>query len=334
MLDYIARNLAQLPLKLYERVSDDERVRREDHRAAEVMRYPDGQTPTDQFIFRFVLDYLIYNNAYLWKFKADGGRLILIRVSPSLVTVSGGRFMPDLYRFWRYDGTHLAARPEDVVHWKGYNPDDPLLGVSQLETLRDTLAEDLASQIATVELMKNGLKGGHIERPLEAPEWDEIAQQRFREDFANQQARSPRLTPVLEEGMKYVPTAITPKDAELLAGRRFTVEEVARVYGVHPRVLGMLDGGSSTELEDLRRQVYTDTLPPLSKPLASQFNYSILVEEFDEDDMYFELDLNEKLRGDPDSASRRSPQPSADPGCSSTRRARSRTARRSRAATS
>jgi len=301
VVDYIARNVAQLPLQLYERVDDTNRERLYDHPAAELMRYPDDVTPTNQFIFRFVADYLVYDNAYLIKFRPpEGGRILLERVPPYLVTVSGGRFSPDLYRFWRFDGTHIDFPPEDVIHWHGYNPDDPLLGVSKLETLRDTLAEDVASQAATVELMKNGLKGGHIERPLDAPEWTDIALQRFQESWANQRTRSPRLDPVLEEGMKWVPTSISPKDAELLAGRRFTVEEVARVYGVHPRVLGISEGGSSTEIEDLRRQVYTDTLPPLTQPLAAQLDESLLREEYLTEDLYFEFNLNEKLRGDPD----------------------------------
>jgi len=302
VIDYIARNLAQLPLQLFERVDDTNRERLYDHPAAELMKYPDDLTPQTQFIFRFTADFLVYDNAYLVKFRPPEaqGRLLLQRVPPYLMSVSGGRFYVERYRMHRFDGSYIDLPPEDVIHWRGYNPDDPLLGVSRLETLRDTLAEDSASQAATVELMKNGLKGGHIERPLEAPEWSPEAMSRFQEAWANQRTRSPRTDPVLEEGMKWVPTSLSPKDAELLAGRRFTVEEVARVYGVHPRVLGLSEGGSSTEIEDLRRQVYTDTLPPLTQPLAAQLDEGLLRTEFMEDDLYWEFNLNEKLRGDPD----------------------------------
>lgn len=298
VVDYIARNVAQLGLKLYERVSDEERVRDEDHPAALTMASPGNRTTGDQFIFRFVADYLVYHNAYALKLRQQGKRpLTLIRVPPERVAVSGGAFTPEVYRVFRTDGTFFDVLPDDMIHWRGYNPSDPLLGLSPLETLRSTITEDQVSQATTVELMKNGLKGGHIERPLEAPDWSEEARGRFQEGWRNQRASSPRLDPVLEEGMKWVPTAITPKDAELLAGRRFTVEEIARVYGLPLEVVGLIESGG--DLAEARKQVYTDVLPPITDTLAGQLDQDLLVVEYGAPDYYFEFDLNEKLRGDP-----------------------------------
>ena len=74
-------------------------------------------------------------------------------------------------------------------------PCDPLLGLSPLETLRAPITEDNVSQATTIELMKNGLKGGYIERPIDAPLWSEDARKRFQEGERNQRAASPRLTP-------------------------------------------------------------------------------------------------------------------------------------------
>lgn len=297
VVDYVARNVAQLGLKLYERVDDTERERREGHPAAQTLDNPDGRTPHDQFIFRMVADWLVYDNAYVLKFRPDvGDKLTLVRLPPAQVTVQGGRFTAELYRVYRHDGTHFDVQPEDLIHWHGYNPDDPLLGISKLETLRETLTEDQVSQTTTVELMRSGLRGGHIERPLDAPEWSEEARQRFQEGWRNQKKAALKGDPVLEEGMKYVQDSITPKDAELLAGRKFTVEEVARVYGVPPGVFGL---EPSTDLEEQRKQVYTDVLPPITEALACQLDVDILQREYDEYDYYFEFDLNEKLRGDP-----------------------------------
>jgi HK97 family phage portal protein len=232
------------------------------------------------------------------KFRRDdrGGPRTLVRVPPTMVLPAGGRFNTDYYRVYRTDGSFFDVPPEDVIHWHGYNPDDALVGLSKLETLRDSLTEDATSQAAVVELMKAGLKGGHIERPLEAPDFSPEARERFLESW--RAGGVSHLDRVLEEGMHWVPTAMTPKDAELLASRNRTVDEVAAVYGC-PADLFRSAAGADGELEEARKQFYADTLPPLTEELGEQFDQDILVTEYGDSDRYFEFDLNEKLRGDP-----------------------------------
>jgi phage portal protein BeeE len=69
VVDYVARNIAQLGLKVYDRISDDEREHVGDHPAAKVLRQPNGWTPSQQFIFTLVADFLVYDNAYVLKLR-------------------------------------------------------------------------------------------------------------------------------------------------------------------------------------------------------------------------------------------------------------------------
>lgn len=293
VVDYIARNVAQLGLKLYERASDTDRRLDEDHAAARTMASPNTLDPADAFIRNFVSDYLVHDNAYALKFRGQAsGPRTLIRVPAPAVAVNGaGRFTIDSYRIYRADGTHFDVGPEDVIHWRGYNPSDPRIGLSRLETLRLLLAEEAASQSANVELMKSGLaKPGYIKRPIEAPEWSNEARSWFEEDWANRMKSSNRKPPVLEEGMEFADFGVSPKDAQMLDGRRFTREEVARVYGME---------NCPPSDEDERKAFYADVLPPLTESLAAQLDLSLLRQEYSEDGHYFEFNLNEKLRGDP-----------------------------------
>ena len=70
VVDYIARNTAQLGLKLYERESDTERRRDTDHAAILTMDHPNDLGPADQFIFNFVADFLVHENAYALMFRS------------------------------------------------------------------------------------------------------------------------------------------------------------------------------------------------------------------------------------------------------------------------
>lgn len=294
VVDYIARNAAQLgPPKLYERVGEDSRAERPSHPAAETMRSPqDRITPGGFLMLNLLSDFLVYDNAYALKFRLNPrSPLVLLSLPPHCVGIVGlSRFTPEGYNVYRADGSYFSVPANAMVHWHGYNPDDPQLGFSRLETLKETLAEEAAMQSMNTELSKSGLSvPGHIERPLDAPEWSEIAQGRFEEDWANRMKMKERRTPVLEEGMTFKPANMSPKDAEVLKSRQFSREEVASCYG-------MLHIPPRTEEE--QAQFYEDVLAPLLDFYAWFLNTGILQEEYAESDMYFETSLDEKLQGD------------------------------------
>lgn len=294
-VDYIARNVSQLPLKLYERIDDTERASAFDHPAAQTMRYPYEGTTAKRWIFNFVADWLLYDNAYAVKFN-NGSRRTLVRVPPHMVgLVSSSKFTVDGYRVHREDGstypeTGMLA-PANVIHWAGYNPDDPRAGLSQLETLRQILSEEAAAVTASTELLKSGLqKNGWIYRPLEAPDWGLQGREHFEQDLYNRVTGSSKRWPVLEEGMEIRDLGVTPKDAEMLEGRRFTKETVAAEYGLSK---------VPPEKDEERKQFHSDVLAPLTEDLAEVLDLNLLRAEYGADDLYFEFDLNEKLRGDP-----------------------------------
>jgi HK97 family phage portal protein len=291
VVDYIARNVAQLGLKLFERVDDADRQPAFDHPAALTMAHPNAYGPADDWIRNYVSDFLIYENAYALKYRGGkDGALILIRVPPpSIVILGAGMYTVDAYRVFVANGQHFDVPPSDIIHWRGYNPCDERIGISRLETLRTLLAEDAASQAASAELYKAGLaKPGYIIRPLEAPEMSEPARQRFLESWANMNKSAPRKTPMLEEGMEFADFGISPKDAEMLAGREFTNQEVASLYGLT---------NVPAETDEERRAFYADVLPPITESLAEQLDFSLVQFEYGRDDLYFEFNITEKLRG-------------------------------------
>lgn len=295
-VDYIARNAAQLPLKLFERVDDTERKPAGDHPAARTMRSPYPGATAKGWIFDLIADWLLYNNAYAVKFTGPGDKRTLIRVPPHMMSlVSTSAFSIAGYIVYRDDGTTYPEsgmlKPEDVIHWSGYDPDDPRIGLSPLETLREILSEEAAAVTASTELLKSGLqKNGWIYRPLEAPDWGTAGREHFEQDLYNRVTASDKRWPVLEEGMEIRDLGVTPKDAEVLAGRRFTKETVAESYGLQH---------VPPEGEEERKQFHSDVLAPLTEDLAEVLDLSLLQAEYGGDDFYFEFDLNEKLRGDP-----------------------------------
>lgn len=102
----------------------------------------------------------------------------------------------------------------------------------------------------------------------------------------------------LENGAKVEQIGIKPADAQLLASREFTVEEVARWFNVPLHMLrhGDRGSGSYASLEVFNAEFVTYTL----RPVAVAFEQSIqrdLILENDRDDYFAEFNLDAKLRG-------------------------------------
>jgi phage portal protein BeeE len=82
VVDYIATSSAQLGLKLYKRVDDDERERDESHPAAQTVSHPDDTTPAGTFMFGMFCDFLVYDNAYALKFRSPGATKRVLKRYP------------------------------------------------------------------------------------------------------------------------------------------------------------------------------------------------------------------------------------------------------------
>lgn len=274
VVDTIVRNVGQLELRLFEEIDEKERQARPDHPAALSLRYPNEETSRASFIRALFKDFLLFDNAYALLEPASGQQLSLNRMPAHMVEVLGSSmFRAEGYRFHRADGSWVEFQPEQVAHWHGENPSDPRVGVSRLDTLRSVIAEDAALQQATVELANSGLtEPTWVFRPLEAPEWSNQARSGFEEDLRNRLTRRNKAPVVLEEGMEMRSFGVSPKDAEMMAVRRWAIEQVAREFGVP---LGMV--GLSEDVEAARSQFYADTLPPYCEDFTGFLDQRVLV---------------------------------------------------------
>src|SRR5205823_6023247 len=86
---------------------------------------------------------------------------------------------------------------------------------------------------------------------------------------------------------------------ELLAARRFAIEEAARLYQVPPMIVGDLSHGSFTNSETLIRFFAQSTISIWAKKIESEVHRS-LFSDGARAAREFCLDLSGLLRGDPE----------------------------------
>jgi HK97 family phage portal protein len=134
-------------------------------------------------------------------------------------------------KVWYYD-------QDDMIHVPG----DGFDGISSPSVLqfelRGAAATALAAQDSSGRFFANGLMPGFaIEMPTEPGE-EAVAELRQKIQDVYGGVRNVGKPLLLFGGAKATELSISPDDAQLLESRKFQVEEIARIYGVPPFMIG------------------------------------------------------------------------------------------------
>jgi HK97 family phage portal protein len=290
-----ARSLARLPLKTYIR---DDLNRPEAQPSNPYKKLIDKPNPTIS-TFRFWewtgSTYDVFGESFWFKRRDRGGRPFeLWPMHPTRLSYDGNKDR------WIYrDNTGAAAeiKPEDLVHFKSYNPGDDKRGLSPLEPLRATLDAESSAKTATAAFWQNGASPGFV---LKHPaNLSEPAQKRLKAQVDGEYSgtRNTGKTLVLEEGMEPYPLTINAVDSEYIEGRKLNREEVCAVYDMPPPAVQILDHATYSNITEQMRSLYRDTMGSILAAFEGDLDAQLREPDF-ADNVYAEFLLDGVLRGD------------------------------------
>jgi len=153
--------------------------------------------------------------------------------------------MPKLWRVSLAGGGLLEAGPDQVVHFRDYNPDDPTRGIGDVEALLADIDYEWQASRYNRALVKNsGDPGGFIvvEGAQLAPEESEAAENEANQKFDVSQAGRYRV--LTGRGVKYEPNKIGPKDMDFAALMAWTRDKICAVTGIPPPIIGVLENAT------------------------------------------------------------------------------------------
>lgn len=302
-VDAIASGLATLPMFVY-RTTGGGRVIEERHPLMWLIRRgPNQHQSTPDFIQWLAASTVLRGNA-LVEIVSDRrtGELSELRPVPwenvGVVLLPSGRLAYDVTDITgMYGGTGKVRRllQDEVIHLRDRS-DDGLIGRSRLARAGAVIDAGLSLQDFSSSLYANGVN------PTGAFKSDTVlspAQKaQIREGLARLYTGTHNAgkAMILDAGTSWQQISITPEDAEMLASRRFSVEEIARIFQVPPPIIGDLTHGTFTNSETLVRYFATNTLAGWCRKIEAAFSRALLVD----DGLHLELDLSGLLRGDPE----------------------------------
>lgn len=304
-VDFLARNIAQISLHVFRRKSDTDRERLADHDLAHWLAAPNPSTRRYRLFESLIGDLGIYFNAYWVKVRyldPDTGRkaIGLVRLPPDEVVVEGALMPTDFVWTPWGTGQRKTFAPSEIVFFNGYNPLNSLIGLSPLETLRRILAEEAAAGMHREQFWLNAARHeGVIERTKDAPDWTPDQVNEFRRQWAEFATGGTRVggTPVLPKGMTLKSSSFSAKDSEYLAGRKLTREECAAAYHIPLPMVGILEHATFSNIKEQHKNLYQDTLGPWLEMIQEEIEGQLLVEAEDQDNVYVEFNIAEKLKG-------------------------------------
>jgi len=306
-VDFLASNMAPLKIHTYRKTPSGSPEELDRHPAHQLLQNPNPGMTRYDLIYATVAARRVYENAFWWLTEFGGERQIRF-LPPEMVRVEGNAWIgPARYRIIpnRYydQRTEFYLAPQDVVHFKSWNPKDMRVGISKLEGLRSVLVDDALASTARAAAWRNtAMMANVIERGLDAPDWSDKARERFREDFQATYGGAGQVgkTGVLEEGMSmnWGPDR-RPWDTEYVAGRKFTLEEVARALHIPLSMLGLMSNANYKATSEERRTLYADVLDSEINMIEETLELQYLPWFGDAliDKVYFKFNIKEKLRG-------------------------------------
>lgn len=299
---FVVRNMAQLGLHLYRRISDEDRVRVTDHPVARWLRHPnpaDRRMTQYRFVHTIIQDLVVYDVAAAIKVKMPNGSIGTVRWSPRRIRPIGkSPLWPEAFELQGTKGKRELPA-DQVIFWQGsIGLVDPLWGMPPLETLRVLLQEEYEASQMRQELWRNGARvSGTLEHPGNL---SEPAQKRLRAYWDQVYTRGGSRsggTPILEEGMKFNPGQVmTARDAQYIEARKLHREEVAAAFHVPPAMVGINQTATYASLREQHQMLYQDTLGPWVQMFQQDLNAQVL-SDFADEDLYIEFNVEEKLRG-------------------------------------
>lgn len=301
VVDYVARNLASVPLHVYARDADNGRRRVRDGNLAAMLGAPAPMLTPFRFWHTVHVDGLLWDRWAFVVLDADEDHpATFFRLPPRRFRIARGEYgEPVALVVWPKGGGEYRLDPSTAVLDAGYSsawgdPTPPVV------TLSDTLHEAAEAGRYRRELLANGARtAAVIERPVDAGAWDDAAWNRFRSQFAAYRVGggSAGGTPILEDGMKLVPVdAFEPQKLETLKARQLTDAEVASFYHVPPELVGAREG-TFANLDAFRQMLWSVTLGPSIAAWEQAVDLMLRPILDDRSGLYVEAYVDAKLRG-------------------------------------
>lgn len=301
-VNLITGTIASLPLAVYRSGPDGVKKVAKDHTLYFILHDSPNYDQTAVDFWGYMgAGIELQGNAYAkMEKRSDGSIISLTPLRPDAVKVTR-LFNGDLEYDWTENGQRVVRKGSEILHIRG-PLGNALSGASALSVCRSSFDSAVHADRAASTMFANGIQPSGVLStdpsisltPEQREKFDEYLGQRF---IGARNAGRPLL---LDRGMKWTQMTMSPEDAQMLETRRFGVEEICRIFGVPPHMIGHSEKSTSwgTGLEQQTLGFVKFSLRQRLKRIEQALEKQLLTAADRNAGISIEFNLEGLLRGD------------------------------------
>lgn len=294
----LAETIATLPIHVYRRLDSGGKQIAKDLPLYKVLSFaPNGWQTKFEYFEQMVMNLCLWGNSYSQiKSGRYGAVSELINLHPSRMDVErleNGRLR---YSYTNPETGRLERYTQDqIMHVRWTPQPDGIKGMVPVEIAREAIALARACETHAAKYWANSARPGVVlqtDGSLSAE-----AAERLRDNWERLHRGSQNAwrTAVLTNGLKAEPIGFSAEQSQAIESRRFSCEEIARVYRLP---LHLIQGTSGGSLEVQGQEFVTYTLLPWLRRIESAISRSLI---YNDDVFFAEFDVRGLLRSDSNS---------------------------------
>ncbi|MBC3889505.1 phage portal protein [Acetobacterium paludosum] len=227
-----------------------------------------------KFLERAIKFFYIEGNTFIHKITAGDTVKELYCYRPDRCDVKFGRSADNPIESFIYTAaSNIPIEPENILHWKSFNPMDEYDGLGRGMSLLGPIARIIDQNNAIKQwnysMMKNGAKkDGAI---VLKESLGQIALDRLKDSMKSEyNGDNPGGYMLLEGGATFEDFGTNPKDTDWLNASKQTIVEMCAALGVDPILIGFNEFSSYNNKSEAKKSLYTETTLPLLRELADE----------------------------------------------------------------
>lgn len=278
-VELLADNIASLPIFVYEREAGRDghkQMARDTSLWTLLHESPNNQHTPMEFWQYLVMNYLLRGNAYARLIRNSAGEVIsMVPLSADQVEVEvlSDRSQTVIYKYY-YEGKVVVYAADSILHWR--DKGNGVVGMSRLDYMRSTINVAVNAQNHTANVFKKAAKRPGvfmIDKLL-----TEEQRSAIRRNYRGLVEGNDDDLLVLEAGAKFEPLNMTPADVQLLETRKFSIEDIARWFGIPSAMINDTEKTTTwgTGIDQLIQGFYKFRLRPMLESLEQALEKRIL----------------------------------------------------------
>ena len=289
----LSESISTLPVGVFRRENNGDNIEVSSDLSFLVKYQPNTYQNKITFYERIIMDMLSDGNSYVQIVRNRNGRVI------ELLPLNYGdvdTYTLDNKLYYSDEKSGETHDSDNIMHFKMITGPDGITGLSPIEQCRKAIGWGMDVQEYSSTFFKNG---GKLSGVLESDRaLSEQAVDRLRSSFNKNYGTlsGSNQTAVLEEGLKYKSISVTPDQAQFLASRQFSVEEVARIFGIPPHLLRDLSKSSFNNIEMQSQEFVSYSLMPFLTKIELEMSLK-LFRRNNVGREYIKFNVNGLLRG-------------------------------------